>query len=562
MKFVHTKLITGIILIVLLLVACSSNEKSNTLSTSEYPSSQWNNGDIVEITIQIPQYQKPQKVKALVQDGLLFVDTDIAFNREEILNTQAYGVVQESHLWSNGIIPYVVDTKFSQEAKDTINQAVNHWNEKTNVSFVRRVNENEYLNIVYSDSLEHNCHISFVGFNNFWESKITFTNKCAEFLGGVVHELGHAVGLFHEQRRPDRDKYIEVLYANIDEKYHFAYDKLNSDDFAFYEEVETLTTYDHYSIMHYDAYAFAKEGLVAMKPLGNNVPIEDLGQSARLTGLDIQAVNRLYPKLLISEFDGAGSIIRTNNNCWGCNKDEARMQAHNVPSTVVFQWTATSNCSYLKVGVADGAGIGNIPLDVVVHTKRWNDQSSDTAYKATLPITVSKKDYWNTTAITSQQSLSTTIRLIAKCANEQIPFSKANIDNEFVQLVDNYYWAGNGSLIAKDNIPDYNTEDAGVRQDWAIAFNQHKAMSIFQWQPSEACSSLLIDTKFGGDDDDFANVNQVDIKPWSATSWSGENLCSQLPCIIDDPSNGNYYILKIKTNAGAVKSGYIHASCK
>lgn len=250
-----------------------------------------------------------------------------------------------------------------------------------------------------------------------------------------------------------------------------------------------------------------------------------------------------------SYFDGAGSIIQTATNCWGCNKDEARMQAHNIPSTVVFQWTAESNCSYLKIKASDNSG-----FKVTVKNKLWNDHLVKAAYKATLPITVSNKGYWNTTAITSQESLSSTKRIIAECTNSPIAFNKTNIEKDLVDFSNGYYWAGNGSIISKDG----SGTGTGVTEDWAVAFNSNKAFTIFQWQSSNRCSSLLLEDSGNSS----VSVNQVDMKGWADTTWKGNHLCNgSLPCTLNAPVD-SYQIVKIKTNASSVPSGTIHASCK
>jgi hypothetical protein len=65
---------------------------------------------------------------------------------------------------------------------------------------------------------------------------------------GVVHELGHTLGLAHEHQRPDRDNFVTIVWANvIDDREEDDFETKDSDDY------QELTPYDYHSMMHYGA---------------------------------------------------------------------------------------------------------------------------------------------------------------------------------------------------------------------------------------------------------------------------------------------------------------------
>ena len=70
-------------------------------------------------------------------------------------------------------------------------------------------------------------------------------------VGNAIHEIGHTVGLWHEQSRSDRDQFVKINYQNIVPGMEFNFDQQISDG-------DDRGHYDYDSIMHYPTWAFSK----------------------------------------------------------------------------------------------------------------------------------------------------------------------------------------------------------------------------------------------------------------------------------------------------------------
>ena len=101
----------------------------------------------------------------------------------------------------------------------------------------------------------------------------------------IAHEVGHALGLWHEQSRSDRDNYVQILWDNIDPEHIFNFNQHLRDG-------EDFGEYDYNSVMHYSAYAFSKNGEKTIIPLVENAQI---GQRNKISLKDFAAVNYMYP---------------------------------------------------------------------------------------------------------------------------------------------------------------------------------------------------------------------------------------------------------------------------
>lgn len=119
---------------------------------------------------------------------------------------------RKDRIWDFGIVPYVIDAVFSGDQKAGIKQAMKHWENYTCIKFVER-NNSIHNNFIRFTELQCGC-CSHVGKQGNGEQFVSIGKGCHEF-GKIVHELGHVIGFWHEQGRPDRDDFVDILWNNI-----------------------------------------------------------------------------------------------------------------------------------------------------------------------------------------------------------------------------------------------------------------------------------------------------------------------------------------------------------
>lgn len=145
------------------------------------------------------------------------------------------------------------------------------------VFFYPRNGEADYLRFVPSTKCT-----SWVG-RQEGRQLVSLADGCGT--GTTAHEILHALGMWHEQSRCDRDSFVEVLWGNIKPEFQHNFGRKCDDS-------SDHVAYAEGSIMHYGTHDFSANGQPTLRSRRGLDYL--MGQRSNPSASDVQTVQKIY----------------------------------------------------------------------------------------------------------------------------------------------------------------------------------------------------------------------------------------------------------------------------
>ncbi|VDK69784.1 unnamed protein product [Onchocerca ochengi] len=197
-------------------------------------------------------------------------------------------------------ISYDFAESIPSTTREKIRAAIAMWEERTCIRF-----QENGPNVDRIEFFDGGGCSSFVGRTGGTQGISISTPGC-DVIGIISHEIGHTLGIFHEQARLDQKNHIFINYNNIPLSRWNNFSPLSE-----YEADMFNLPYDTGSVMHYGPYGFAKDPYVPTITTRDKFQQYTIGQREGPSFLDYAAV-KLYLTIALMILS---SMADNFNNC-------------------------------------------------------------------------------------------------------------------------------------------------------------------------------------------------------------------------------------------------------
>lgn len=274
---------------------------------------------------------------------------------------RAVGVYPNGYnLWA--MVRYVKAADLTFDREYIIDQAIAHWEANTNVRFYDATGEPtvdpiygvQYPYIEFVNADENSSKVGRYSGGGRQELKLAQGQP----VSAAIHEIGHAIGLFHEQSRNDRDSYVTVNTSNLTTLGLAQFQKETSNYYI-------IGGYDFNSVMGYPSRStdtrIVVDPAVSMYTRNDGVNNGNIEQGVALSSSDRAWANTFYLpyKARYDTYRELDDIVYKPDNTIMTPQERLNLQASlnngnpNPPDDYLFTHTGIVNMNVLGLPVRE-----------------------------------------------------------------------------------------------------------------------------------------------------------------------------------------------------------------
>jgi hypothetical protein len=243
---------------------------------------------------------------------------------------QIVGVADPGSLWPGGVIYYDDGGCIAGNTCPNLAQAVNTFNTDFAgvVQWTERTTQTTYVIITLSGTGGRG-DVNTIGYPVI-PGPVDMNCNTDCNIATLLHEMGHIIGLYHEQTRTDRDSHVTMYYGNVVKSTwvnNFAINLQNQ---------QLLTSYDYASVMQYPPFVDSSNGGPVIETIPPGIPMQGTEGVPGSGNQDYSAGDK---EGILRMYGHAPAAITITSNPVGL---QVVVDGTNYTTPQTFNWTANS----------------------------------------------------------------------------------------------------------------------------------------------------------------------------------------------------------------------------